>query len=190
MHFANRNMFLIALGANGRKSPSANATLLDNALARALQDLGKITATSRFWQTPAFPPGSGPDFVNACAVVESGLSPPDFLAGLHRIEAAMGRVRRERWGQRVIDLDLLGCDDLVLPDRATVEHWMGLSPQDQRRLAPDELILPHPRLHERAFVLVPLAEVAPDWVHPVLAKSVQAMCDSLSSRERNGMRPI
>ena len=102
----------------------------------------------------------------------------------------MGRVRTQRWGQRVIDLDLLAAGDRVLPDPATQRHWMDLPEDQQRRLAPDTLILPHPRLHQRAFVLVPLADVAPDWVHPVLGQSVAQMRDALDPAEVAQIRPL
>ncbi|WP_370208168.1 2-amino-4-hydroxy-6-hydroxymethyldihydropteridine diphosphokinase, partial [Pararhodobacter marinus] len=145
---------------------------------------------SRFYVTPAFPAGAGPDFVNACVAVESDLSPAEMLALCHRIEADLGRVRKERWGQRVIDVDLLACGDRVLPDGETLRRWMALPLARQMKEAPGELILPHPRLHERGFVLVPLADVAPDWVHPVLGRSVAQMLAALAPEEIAAIRPI
>ena len=113
-----------------------------------------------------------------------------MLALCHRIEAEMGRVRKKRWGQRVIDIDLLASGDTVLPDRETLRHWMELPLARQMEEAPEQLILPHPRLHERGFVLVPLADVAPDWVHPVLGLSVKQMRDRLDPEEITAIRPI
>lgn len=103
-----------------------------------------------------------------------------MLSALHAVEDRLGRKREGRWGRRVIDLDLLACGDAVLPDLDTHAHWRNLPLEAQQRLAPDGLILPHPRLHERAFVLVPLADVAPDWRHPILGLSVKEMCDALA----------
>jgi len=190
MRFANRNSFLVALGANEAVSSSKNAEAIVTALAEVERHFGYTTITSNMWRTPAYPRGSGPDFVNACAGIDSDLTPEAFLQTLHAIEARMGRVRTRRWGARVIDLDLLAAGSLIVPDRETVERWMALPAEDQQRIAPDGLIVPHPRLHQRAFVLVPLAEIAPDWVHPVLNLSVLAMRDALDPAELAEIRPI
>ncbi|MCC5986753.1 MAG: 2-amino-4-hydroxy-6-hydroxymethyldihydropteridine diphosphokinase [Pararhodobacter sp.] len=184
MQNANGNTFLLALGANAGPGPQDDAKRLEMALQRIGAKLGTVLATSRIYRTPAFPQGAGPDFSNACVLVESRLSAAEMLDGLHAIEAGMGRVRGARWAQRLIDLDILAMGDSVLPDRATVQRWMTLAGEDQRCLAPETLLLPHPRLHERAFVLVPLADVAPDWVHPLTGQSVRAMVAALDDAAR------
>lgn len=183
-----RNPALVALGANLAGTTQGNAAVLTRGLGELAARLGPVRS-SRFWQSPAWPPGSGPDFVNACAAVEvaPGTDPEAVLAVLHAIEADLGRVRRQRWGPRVLDLDLLGLGDAVHPDAATVARWMDLSAADQARLAPEGLILPHPRLHERAFVLLPLAEVAPDWRHPLRGATVTGMAAALPAAARAGM---
>lgn len=187
MQNANSNRFLLALGANAGPDMADDVRRLETALGHVDADPGCILAISAMYRTPAFPQGSGPDFANACALIESPLAPEALLARLHAIEAAMGRERGARWGQRVIDLDILAMGDAVLPDHATLRHWMALPPRDQRRLAPERLLLPHPRLHGRAFVLVPLADIAPDWVHPLTGLCVARMLDALDPAARGAI---
>lgn len=172
-------MMLIALGSNISGAAGAPQAVLAEALA-TMEDRGlRVARQSGWWRTPAHPPGSGPDFINAAAAVETALAPDSVLATLHEVEASLGRLRSRRWEPRVCDLDLLGAGALVLPDRATVRAWMAVPPEVQVEQAPDRLILPHPRLHERGFVLAPLAEVAPDWVHPVLGLAVLELLERL-----------
>lgn len=178
-----RNRYIIALGSNASSRIPHNVERIRDALERINAPDAIVSDISGLWRTPAFPKGAGPDFVNACAMVESALAPAELLARLHDIESDMGRVRTTRWGQREIDIDLLAHGGSILPDPATQRAWMDLPPEQQRIQAPEALILPHPRLHERGFVLVPMAEVAPDWVHPVLGKTVLAMRDALDPAE-------
>jgi 2-amino-4-hydroxy-6-hydroxymethyldihydropteridine diphosphokinase len=167
-----------------------NADALRRALDLLAGPLGAPGRLSRFWVTPAWPPGSGPEFVNAVAVFAPVLEPEGTLAALHRVEVRMGRERRVRWGPRVIDLDLLAQGAKVRPDAATLAAWMDLDPETQAIRAPDTLILPHPRLHQRAFVLVPLAEVAPLWRHPRLGLTAAQMAAALDPADRAAMTPL
>lgn len=109
---------------------------------------------------------------------------------MHRVEAEAGRERRTRWGPRSLDLDLLDMDGLVLPDAATYGHWRDLPFERQQVEAPDRLILPHPRLQDRGFVLIPWAEIAPDWRHPVSGASVAEMCAALPPLARSGVERL
>ena len=186
----NATCCLVALGANlpgPAGDAAANVRVALELLDRPDHRLGRV---SRLFATPAHPPGAGPDYVNAAAVIRSALSPSALLARLHDIENRLGRRRQQRWGARVIDLDLLGCGDRVLPDAPTVRRWMALPAARQSRDSPDRLILPHPRLHERPFVLVPLAEVAPDWRHPLTGQSVAEMLAALPPAARAAIRPL
>ncbi len=175
---------LISLGSNSTSGHDAALKSVLRARQLLHDKLGDVAwRASRMFATPAFPAGIGPDFVNGAVSLRTRLDAAQVLDILHDIEAAEGRIRTIRWGQRSLDLDLLAQGDDVLPDRATQTVWRALAPQDQRDQWPDQLILPHPRMQDRAFVLVPLAQVAPDWVHPLLNLSVTAMRDRLPAPE-------
>lgn len=88
-------------------------------------------------------------------------------------------MRVHRWGARTLDLDLIAVGGKVLPDAQTHKYWRDMPLDQQKTKTPNTLILPHPRLAERAFVLVPMLEVAPDWCHPVTGASVRQMSDAL-----------
>ncbi len=183
---------LVALGANlpfGGEPPEAT---LSHALS-ALADEGlPVLSVSRFFATPCFPVGAGPDYVNAAAVVDCRAAggAAGALARLHAVEARFGRERLQRWGMRTLDLDLLAVGDSVLPDPAVQDGWRNLPVAEQASAAPDRLILPHPRLQDRAFVLVPLADVAPDWVHPRLGLTVRQMLAALPQTDRDAVKPL
>jgi 2-amino-4-hydroxy-6-hydroxymethyldihydropteridine diphosphokinase len=183
---------LIALGANLPFEGDPPGITLRKAV-QALTDEGlAVHAVSRFYATPCFPVGAGPDYVNAAAVIDLGGTDDlaSVLARLHAVEARFGRQRLQRWGMRTLDIDLLAVGDSVLPDAAQQDRWRELAPEDQARAAPDRLILPHPRLQDRAFVLVPLADVAADWVHPRLGLSVRQMLAALPPADRDAVKPL
>ncbi|WP_410218502.1 2-amino-4-hydroxy-6-hydroxymethyldihydropteridine diphosphokinase [Paracoccus sp. (in: a-proteobacteria)] len=150
-----------------------------------------ITAISRFWRTPAVPAGEGPDYANAIALFRTEMEAAALLARLHRIEADHGRDRSTgRWSSRVLDLDLIALDDMIQPDPAHLQRWMDLPPARQRVETPDRLILPHPRMQDRGFVLAPLVEVDPSWRHPLTGRSAARMLADLGPEALAGMVPM
>lgn len=181
---------LVSLGSNATSSVGGPAETLEAALDALSAGPCRILARSRFVTSPFLPRGAEPDVVNAVIGVETTLSPRDFLATLHRIEAEFDRVRTARWTSRTLDLDLLAMGSDILPDPETVRRWIELAPADQRKMAPDEAILPHPRMQDRAFVLVPAAEVAPDWRHPLLGATIRDMLAALPADEVSAVRPL
>lgn len=178
---------LIALGGNMPTDATEPADTLRAAIAEIATDIGPVAAQSRLFRTPCFPAGAGPDYVNAAVLVETALEARVILQRLHAIELRYGRKRLQRWGMRTLDLDLIALGDAVLPDAATQAKWRALPADLQRLRAPDELVLPHPRVQDRAFVLVPLADVAPDWTHPILGLTVRAMLAALPADDIAGV---
>ncbi|MBN2760490.1 MAG: 2-amino-4-hydroxy-6-hydroxymethyldihydropteridine diphosphokinase [Rhodobacteraceae bacterium] len=181
---------LLAIGGNLSGHRDSPIGQVQDAIARLEDTLGETLTQSHLYRTPCFPPGAGPDFINAALAFQTERGADIVLPILHQIEGEMGRMREKRWGARVIDIDLLAHGQRVLPDLAGYQHWAGLAPEAQARLAPERLILPHPRLHERAFVLVPLMDIAPDWVHPVLGLSVRQMHAALRPEELAEIVPV
>ena len=174
----------VALGSNLGAKGLNPAQTLRQALDVVALDIGEIIQTSALYRTPCFPAGNGPDFANAVVQIETTLSAQDCLNRLHKIEAAFGRTRNVRWDARTLDLDLLDHNRQILPDLNGYKAWLDMSIEDQRRQSPEQLILPHPRLQDRGFVLVPWVDVAPDWRHPVLGETIAEMCAAIPSRER------
>ena len=181
---------LISFGANLTERNPDLASILDKVMSElnAFKDIDVISM-SRGFRSPAWPPGSGPEFLNAAMRVKTSLCPVELLAALHRIEQKLGRRRPVRWGPRVCDLDLLMYADLVLPDQATVEHWMQMEDDEAILHLPDQLLVPHPRMHRRGFVLLPLLDIAPDWRHPVLGRTVSELAAALDEEALRGVRP-
>lgn len=187
-----QEMLLIALGANLPFADAPPAQTLHSAVEMLRQAGLSDLRLSPLYATPCFPPGAGPDYVNAAAAapIPPGWDAARTLALLHRVEAEFGRTRETRWGMRTLDLDLIAFGATVAPDPATFAAWHDLDPARQRVETPDRLILPHPRMQDRAFVLVPLHDVAPDWVHPVSGQTVAAMLAALPAADRAEVRPL
>jgi len=155
-------VILVALGANLPSPAGAPAKTLGAALAR-LEERGiKILSVSSFYETPAWPDPAQPAYVNAVAAVETTLQPVELLTLLHGIETNFGRLRSAPNASRSLDIDLLDYEGRVVTDGVT---------------------LPHPRMAERSFVLVPLAEIVPGWRHPVSGLGVAELLARLPDRD-------
>ena len=139
---------VVALGSNLPGGFASSQALLDAALALFPQAGLPVLAHSRWWRSAAWPDSTGPEYRNGVAIVEASGEPAQVLAALLSVEAKLGRVRAARNAPRTLDLDLIAFGRQVLDQPG--------------------LILPHPRAHERRFVMGPLAEIAPAWRHPVL----------------------
>ena len=148
---------VIALGSNLTGEYGSSDALLDAALARFVQAELPILNLSRWWRSAAWPNPNGPEYRNGVVLVEAKLAPEETLSRLLDIEAAFGRMRSEINASRTLDLDLVAHGRVILDG--------------------DDLILPHPRAHERLFVMGPLAEVAPGWLHPVLGRTARELAD-------------
>ena len=161
---------LIAIGSNlpaGDGAPPLASCKAALAALAALPGL-RLLAASRWWESAPIPPNpNSPRYINGVALLEGAAAPAPLLAALQAIENAAGRTRPYPNAPRVLDLDIIDLDGLV-------------------RDTPDP-VLPHPRAHLRGFVLNPLAEVAPDWIHPRLKQPVSALIAALPAQD---VRPL
>lgn len=160
-------MIFIGLGSNlPLSNQSAGAQVLQQALLR-LEDLGlKVVATSRFYRSEPVPVADQDWYVNAVAQITTNLEPVRVLALLHQVEAEFERVRTVRNAARTLDLDLIAYGREARPDTGPAPH------------------LPHPRMKGRAFVLLPLRDLAPEWCHPVTGASLETLIKALPKDQR------
>lgn len=148
----------IALGANLPSAAyGAPRATLEAAQALLARDGIHVLKRSSWWRSGPQPASDQPDFINGMIEVATDLPPAELLAALHRIESACGRQREVRWEARVLDLDL-------------IDYRGEVTPEGQA--GP---MLPHPRLADRLFVLLPLQEIAPGWRHPVSGAGLPAL---------------
>ncbi len=162
---ATKKLTLIALGSNLSHPLWGDPPAILAAATAMLEAEGvSILRQSSVWRSAAWPNPTDPPYANGVIAVETTRDPKALLALLHQIEAALGRVRGALNTPRTLDLDLIAYGDLV---------WLG----------PEAPILPHPRVHERGFVLKPLAEIQPDWRHPASGRFLPELLAALPSED-------
>jgi 2-amino-4-hydroxy-6-hydroxymethyldihydropteridine diphosphokinase len=148
MQSSNLQTVYLLLGSNlGNREE-----ILEKAIVLLRTEVGGIKAQSQYYHTAPWGVTNQPDFINLALAISTSLSPLEVIQKTQSIENQLGRVRKEKWGARLIDIDIIfyGTEILDLPN----------------------LKVPHPLMQERDFVLTPLAEIAPEFIHPVLLKSV------------------
>ncbi len=149
---------MIGLGSNLGERDKNIRTALEKMKEKGIE----LLRVSSVLETEPYGYTDQPKFLNAVCLVETNLTPDQLLDVLLEIEKEMGRVRERKWGPRIIDLDIIFYEDLVLES--------------------ERLIVPHPDMHNRWFVLAPLAEICPDYVHPKLKKTVRELLQELTRR--------
>lgn len=147
------NTYYLHLGSN----KGDRTAFLTDAIKQIVAKIGKVTAQSAIYQTEPWGKKDQDEFLNMAIIVESSLEPEDTLTAAKKIEVAMGSEKKEKWGPRIIDIDILYCDDLIMEK--------------------DDLVIPHPHIYERNFVLIPLMEIAGDFIDPVKEMSIEDIFD-------------
>lgn len=181
---AQKNVCFLGLGSNlpyGNLSPAETV----RAAIEALSDAGvSEIKTSPFYGTSPVPKSDQPDFVNCVVTGQTSLKAAALLHACQRIEMSFGRKRDDRWGARTLDVDILSYNNDVVPARA---DWQAIASRAAEGAVIPDLVLPHPQLHRRAFVLVPLCDLVPGWAHPVFGSCADDLLKVLPKSERLGV---
>ncbi|WP_374163370.1 2-amino-4-hydroxy-6-hydroxymethyldihydropteridine diphosphokinase [Arcticibacter sp. MXS-1] len=146
----------LSLGSN----QGNRAIFLHQALVLIEKEVGEVVRSSAIYQTASWGREDLPEFLNQVVLIRTALSAEEVLTSILSIEKRLGRERLEKWGARTLDIDILLFDDLIVNNR--------------------DLVIPHPLMHERRFVMAPLAEIAPELEHPVLATKIKFLLSQLS----------
>ncbi|MFN3834947.1 MAG: 2-amino-4-hydroxy-6-hydroxymethyldihydropteridine diphosphokinase [Glycocaulis sp.] len=161
----------IAFGSNKALGALDPRSVLSRALTALPPQGVEVRALSRFWRSPAWPDPADPPYLNGAAELVTRMSPETLLACLHAVEARFGRERRELNAPRTLDLDIIDYEGRVS--------------------APGDVpVLPHPRATQRAFVLLPLREIAPDWTDPVSGQGIEALIAGLDGADVEATVPV
>ncbi len=162
----------IGIGSNLSSEHHGSSMAICRMAVDHLSAYGQVVLCSPWYESAPVPICDQPWFVNGVVGYQTTLEPAALLDRLHEVEARFGRVRHQRNEARVLDLDLLAYGDRVIPS-----IHMQAGHEDEKQI--DDLAIPHPRMHQRAFVLLPLRDVAPDWVHPATGQSISDLIESL-----------
>jgi 2-amino-4-hydroxy-6-hydroxymethyldihydropteridine diphosphokinase len=154
----NKEIAALLLGSNVGDRPG----YLEKAIELIDKKAGKVTAKSALLETEPWGNTNQQNFINQAILIETSLPPKILLDTILKIEQDLGRVRRDKWGPRIIDIDILYYDSLTINE--------------------DQLKIPHPYLPERKFSLIPLNELSPDWIHPKLQKTVNQLLKDCKDR--------
>ena len=177
--------YYIALGSNLETKNMTRLEILNKALEYFSLFKISLLKVSSFWESKSYPNKNQPNFINAVSEVQSKLNPYQTLSSLKKIESLLGRKINGRWGNRVLDLDILAAGSLILPNLLIFKKWQKMPLHLQIQNQPKQLILPHPRIQDRLFVLKPLSEINQDWMHPVLNKKTFELIDGNNWNEEN-----
>lgn len=170
-------MIILGLGSNLPGPWGDPPDMLTGAI-DALEHIGvRVASRSSFLVSAPYGVAGQPEFANAVIAVDTHLPPRALLARCHRVERMAGRERRKRWGPRTLDIDILAYRDVIMNRDARVAPATPYTP----------LILPHPGIAYRPFVLVPLAEIAPRWHHPVTGLTPAAMLRALGPQREGAV---
>ena len=185
------NNYVVVLGSNLSSEFGNSAETLKKCVdeIRSNPDIGSLSE-SNWYISSSFLNKREPRYVNVGIRFSTKLKPIKLLNFTSGLENKYGRKRQERWGSRTCDIDILLCDQLILPSKLYFKKWLNLNLSDQIKLVPDELILPHPRLQERTFFLKPLNDLQSEWIHPFLKVKAKEMLDSLPPYELESIQQL
>ena len=185
------NSYIIVLGSNLPSEFGSSAETLKKCVdeLRSFQAIQSLSE-SKWYISPSLVDEREPRYVNVGVRFNTNLKPKDLLLFTSDLEIKYGRKRQKRWEPRTCDIDILLCDQLILPSKLLFEKWLKLDFLGQIESVPNELILPHPRLQERTFFLKPLNDLQPDWTHPFLEMKAKEMLDSLPPNELENIQEM
>ena len=185
------NNYIVVLGSNLSSEYGNSIETLKKCVHEIREHLSiEHLLESRWYISSSFLDKRDPKYINVGIHFYTDLKPKELLSFTSGLENKYGRKRRKRWEPRTCDIDILLCDQMILPNKKSFEKWLRLDLSDQIKLVPNELILPHPRLQERTFFLKPLYDLQPDWIHPFLKMKPKEMLDSLPSNELESIKDL